>query len=58
MPILRYCPGIRLEEPRKNTKNLNEDGRYPGRNLNPGPPQYETGLLTTQPLRSVVSLCI
>jgi hypothetical protein len=52
--ILRYYPGIRLEGLRKTTKILNQDSLSPGRDLNPGPPEYEAGVLTTRPWRSVV----
>jgi hypothetical protein len=41
--ICRCYPGIRLEELRQNTKNLSQDSRFPGRNLNPGRPEYELG---------------
>jgi hypothetical protein len=37
-------------EPRKN---LSYDSRSPSRYLNPGPPAYEAGVLTTQPRHSV-----
>jgi hypothetical protein len=47
--ILRYYPGIRLEEPRKTTNNFDHDIRSPGRDWNQGPPEYEGGVLTTQP---------
>jgi hypothetical protein len=52
-PILRYYDSICLEELRKNTKALSQDSQFPGRELNPRPPEYETGELTTQPRRSV-----
>jgi hypothetical protein len=44
-PNLRYYPGICLEGLRKTTKNLTQDNRSPGRDLNPGPPEYEAGVL-------------
>jgi hypothetical protein len=44
--ILRYSPGIRLEGLRKTTKPLRIGGRR-GRDLNPVPPEYEVGVLTT-----------
>jgi hypothetical protein len=34
-------------------KNLRQDSRSPGRDLNPGLPQYDTGVLITQLRRSV-----
>jgi hypothetical protein len=40
--IYRYYPVIRLEELRKTTKNLSHDSRSPGRDLNLGPPEYDT----------------
>jgi hypothetical protein len=43
----QYYPGIYLEEPRKNTKNLSHNSRFPGRNLKPGTPEYEAGVSTT-----------
>jgi hypothetical protein len=52
-PNLRYSPVICLEGLRKNTKNLSQDSRCPGRDLNLGPPEYEAGVLTTRPRRSV-----
>jgi hypothetical protein len=51
--ILRYYPDIRLEGLRKRTGNLNQDSRSPGPDLNPGPPEYEAGVLTTRPQRLV-----
>jgi hypothetical protein len=38
---------------RKITKYLSRYSRSPGRNLNPGPPEYEAGVLTIRPRRSV-----
>jgi hypothetical protein len=29
---------------------------YPGRDLNPGPPDYDVGVLTTRPRRSILCL--
>jgi hypothetical protein len=43
--LSRHLPG-RTEE---NHKNLSQDSWFPGRDLNPGPPEYETGVLTTRP---------
>jgi hypothetical protein len=43
--ILRYSHGIRLDGLRKTTKNLNQDSRFAGRGLNPGPPEYAAGVL-------------
>jgi hypothetical protein len=37
----KQYPGIYLEELRKVTKNLSQDSRSQGRDLNPGPLQYE-----------------
>jgi hypothetical protein len=51
--ILRYYPSICLEELRKTMKNLSRDSQSPGRDLNPGHPEYEAGVLTTRSRRSV-----
>jgi hypothetical protein len=40
--ILRYCPGIRPVGLTKTMKNLSQGCRFPDRDLNPGPPEYET----------------
>jgi hypothetical protein len=52
--ILRYYLGICLEGLRKIT-DISQDSRSQGRNLNTGPPEYEAGVLTTRPQRSVSS---
>jgi hypothetical protein len=39
-----------------NTKNLIQDSRSAGQNLNLGPPEYKAGVLATRPRRSVVSV--
>jgi hypothetical protein len=51
--ILRYYPSIHVEGLRKSTKDLSHDRRSSGRNLNPGPPEYETGVLTSRTVLSV-----
>jgi hypothetical protein len=51
--ILRHYPDIRLKDLRKTTKNLSQDRRSPGRDLNPGPPEYEAVVLNTRPRLSV-----
>jgi hypothetical protein len=51
--ISRHYPGIFLKGLRNITKSLIQDSWSPGRDLNPGPLEYETGVLTTQPRRSV-----
>jgi hypothetical protein len=33
----------------KTTKNLSQNNRSPGRDLNPVSPEYEAGILATQP---------
>jgi hypothetical protein len=48
-----FCSGTCLESPRKITKNLSQYSRSLGRHLNPGPPEYEAGVLTAGPQRSV-----
>jgi hypothetical protein len=55
-PNKRHYPGIFLEGLRKSTKNLSWDSRSPGRDLNPGPPEYKAGVLTTRKRRSVIFL--
>jgi hypothetical protein len=37
----------------ENHKTLSQASRYPGRDLSPGPPAYESGVLTTRPGCSV-----
>jgi hypothetical protein len=37
----------------ENTKVLRQDSWSPGLDLNPGPPKYDTGVLTPRPRRSV-----
>jgi hypothetical protein len=39
---------------REITKNLSRDSRSPDRDLKPRLPEYEAGVLTTQPRRSVI----
>lgn len=50
-PNLMYYPGISLAELKKPIKTV---PRSPGGDLNPGPPEYEPGVPTTLPRRSVV----
>jgi hypothetical protein len=52
--ILRNFPGIRIEVLRRNT-NISQDSRFPGRDLNARPSEYERGILTTIPLDHNVS---
>jgi hypothetical protein len=42
----------------KNKKKLNQHSRSPGRDLYPGSPEYEAGVLTTRPRRSVVFVVV
>jgi hypothetical protein len=51
-PILRY-PGILLEGLKESSKNLSHDNRSPVRDLNPGTPGYQAGVLTSRPRYSV-----
>jgi hypothetical protein len=37
-----------MEGLRKTARNLSKDSPFLGRNLNPGPPEYEAGVLTTR----------
>jgi hypothetical protein len=46
--ILRYYPGICLEGLREITENLSQDSRSSCRDLKPGLPEYEAGVLTTR----------
>jgi hypothetical protein len=39
----------------KTTKHLSQQSRSSGRDLNPRPPEYETGVLTTGPRSSVLN---
>jgi hypothetical protein len=55
--MLRFYPGNRLEGLRKTKKIISQDNRSPGRDLNPGPPEYEAGMLTTRPRSSTKMLC-
>jgi hypothetical protein len=55
-PNLRYYTAIFPEVLRKTSKNLSQDSRFPGRDLNPGSSEYEAGVLTTQQRRSVVQV--
>jgi hypothetical protein len=43
----RYYPGICLERPRGGTKDISQYSRPPGRDFNPGPPEFKTRVLTT-----------
>jgi hypothetical protein len=47
-PNLRYYPGICVEGEGNPRKNVSQGSRSLGRNLNPGPPEYEPGVPTTQ----------
>jgi hypothetical protein len=47
-PFLRYCLCACLEVLRKITENFSQDIRSPSRDFNPGPPEYEAGMLTTR----------
>jgi hypothetical protein len=49
--VVAYYPGIFLEGLRNTTKNLSPGSRSPGRDLKPKLPEYEAGVLTTQPRR-------
>jgi hypothetical protein len=43
------CPVTHLEGLRKTTKTLRQDSRSSGQDWNPGPPEYESEMLTTWP---------
>jgi hypothetical protein len=49
---MRYDLEISLEGLRKTRKIFSQDRRYQGRDLNPRPPVYEVGVLTTRSGRS------
>jgi hypothetical protein len=51
--ILKYYSVIRLVELRKATKVISHYSWFPARDLNPERPQYEMGVYTTRPRRSV-----
>jgi hypothetical protein len=55
-PNVRYYAGICLKGLRNTTKELRENSRSLGWNLNLGYPEYEAGVLTIQSRRSV-GLC-
>jgi hypothetical protein len=38
---------------RKSTKYLGQNSQYSSLDSNPGPPEYESGMITTTPPRSV-----
>jgi hypothetical protein len=46
--LFRHFPGGT-----EKNQNVSQHSLSPGRNLNPGPPEYEAGVLTTRPRRSV-----
>jgi hypothetical protein len=51
-PNLRYHPGIFLEGSKKTTKNLSQDSRSPGKDLNTELPENER-MLTIRQRRSI-----
>jgi hypothetical protein len=53
--LLRYCFNMYFEGVRKTTKALSQDSRYSDQDMNPGPPEYEAGVLTTRARSSVCS---
>jgi hypothetical protein len=50
--LSRHLPGGTEE----NNENHSRDSWSPGRDINPEPPEYETGMITTRPRRSVQSI--
>jgi hypothetical protein len=54
--LSKNYPGI-LEVLRKTVKNLSQDSRSPGWDINSGPPDYEAGVLTTRLRRPVSVEC-
>jgi hypothetical protein len=55
-PNLRYYFKICVEGVRKITNHLSQDSPSPGRNFNPGPPEYKAGVSVIRLRRSVQSL--
>jgi hypothetical protein len=55
---LRYYLSICSEGLRKTTKNLVQDSRSPGRDLNPWPPEHEAGVLSIRLWRSLYTTVI
>jgi hypothetical protein len=55
-PNLRYYLGICVEGLRQTTEKLIQASRSPGRDLNPGCPEYEAGVLTARLRLSVTVL--
>jgi hypothetical protein len=53
--VLIYYPSSCLEGLRITPK-LSQDSRYPNRDLNPGPPEFEVVVLSSWPLRAVKQL--
>jgi hypothetical protein len=45
-----------MDRLRKTTKNLSQDSRSLSQGLNPGPPKYKEGALTTRPQHLVSSV--
>jgi hypothetical protein len=41
---------------KESHKILSEDSLYPGRDLNPGPPEFEAGVLSPPPRRTVCTI--
>jgi hypothetical protein len=54
-PILRYYPGICLEDLRKAMKNLSQDSQHPGQNSNWVPDGYKSGVLPSEPACSITT---
>jgi hypothetical protein len=40
----------------ENQENFSQDRRFPGRDINPVPPEYEAGVFTSRPRRSVLGI--
>jgi hypothetical protein len=52
----RYYPSICMEGPIKHKRNLSQDNWSLDQDLNPGPLEYEVGLITNQPQCSIFPL--
>jgi hypothetical protein len=54
MALFKVLSSTCLEELRKTMKNRSQNSQFSSQDLNPRPPKYETGLLSTGPWYSVI----
>jgi hypothetical protein len=52
-PNFKVLPRKSSGGTKEKQETLSQDSRSPGRDLKPGPPEYEAGVLTTGPRRSM-----